>query len=301
MSRQVVDAGGEPTAFFPEKIILAPQERRPAVLELIRSARNRVVLSLFRCTDFKVLDELAAARQRNVQVQVLLTRRAKGWKKRLKKLQAFLEAMGADVYRYSGRVAKYHAKYAVVDDGPALIASLNFTRKCFRSTCDFLLLTHDPAVVTGLRRLFEADSCPQQFPFPEGLGDRLIVAPEQARSRLAGLLQQARHTIHIIDHRVKDPEMLAVLQSKQAEGVAVTVLGPGGLGALLPHGKMILIDGHTAVLGSIALSRSSLDFRREVAVLVRDEVCVRQLGDFFQSLLVARTTHPPAPPKESPL
>lgn len=291
-----LDAGTEQKAFLPERIILAPEERRPAVLGLIRSARTRLVLSLFRCSDFKVLDELAEARRRNVRVQVLLTRHAKGWKKRLKELRAFLEAMGAEVHCYSGRLAKYHAKYAVADEGPALVASLNFTHKCFRSTCDFLLLTHDPEVLSGLKKLFEADFRPRESTFPEGISDRLIIAPEQARTRLAGLIQQARRAIHIIDHRVTDPEMLALLRAKRSQGIEVTVLGRDGLADLPPHGKMILVDESTAVIGSISLSRSSLDFRREVAVLVRDPLCIRQLEEFFQRLAATRTVETPAFP-----
>lgn len=283
------DDGAKPTAFPPERIVLARAERRPAVLEVIGSARSRLALSLFRCTDFKVLDALADACRRGVRVQVLLTRRARGWKKRLKELRAFLEGMGVEVHRYSGRQAKYHAKYIVADDGPALIGSLNFTYKCFHRTCDFLLVTHDPEVISGLQKLFEADLHPEENSSPDGLGDRLIIAPEQARTRLADLLRQARRALHIIDHRVTDPEMVALLKSKEAEGVEVTVLGQGSLGRLLPHGKMILVDGNAAVIGSISLFRPSLDSRREVAVLIRDPLCLRQLEEFFQKLAAART------------
>ena len=52
---------------------------------------------------------------------------------------------------YTDPVVKYHAKYLVADEGPAIVASLNFTKKCFRKTCDALVVTHDPAVVAGLR------------------------------------------------------------------------------------------------------------------------------------------------------
>src|SRR2546422_1747270 len=101
-------------------VILAPNERRDTLLHVIRSARRRVILSLFRCDDSKVLDELAEALERNVQVEALLTQRAKGWEKRLKDLRVFLESLGAVVHRYEGNGAKYHAKYLVVDDGPAV-------------------------------------------------------------------------------------------------------------------------------------------------------------------------------------
>ncbi len=65
-----------------EWTVLAPGERREAVLRVIRSAKDRLILSLFRCDDFKVLDELGEVRRRKVRVEVLLTSRAKGGKKR---------------------------------------------------------------------------------------------------------------------------------------------------------------------------------------------------------------------------
>ncbi|MGH8630879.1 MAG: hypothetical protein ACREU7_08975, partial [Burkholderiales bacterium] len=87
-----------------EQIVLEPEERRDAVLRVIRSAKQRLVLSLFRCDDFKILDELAEALQRGVKVEALLSRRAKGWNKRLKQLWTFLESMGAKAHRYGDPV-----------------------------------------------------------------------------------------------------------------------------------------------------------------------------------------------------
>ena len=52
-----------------ERLILEPGERREAVLQVIRGARERLVLSVFRCDDFKILDALAGAVRRNVRVQ----------------------------------------------------------------------------------------------------------------------------------------------------------------------------------------------------------------------------------------
>ncbi len=272
---------------WPEQLILAPEERREAVLRLIRSAEERLILSVFRCTDYQVMDELAEALRRKVQVELLLTRRAKGWKKRLRELGAYLEGLGAQLHRYAGRGVKYHAKYLVADDGPALVTSLNFTRKCFSQTCDFLLVTHDSEVVAGLKRLFETDCYRPESPFPEGLSDRLVVAPERARPQLSALLQGAQRSLSIIDHKLDDPAMLALLKAKQQTGVEVRVLGKGEVGELRSHGKMILVDETVAVIGSLALTTASLNRRRELALEVRDPRCVAQLTEFFQAQAAA--------------
>lgn len=271
-----------------DRLVLAPAARREAVLQLMRSAQDRLALSMFRCDDLAVVDEVAAAVQRNVSVRVLITHRARGWKQRLKELGALLESTGAHVQRYTGPLMKYHAKYVVADDGQALVSSLNFTRKCFGSTCDFLIFSDDPHVISGLKVVFEHDfSCPDS-PLPE-ITDRLIVGPDQARLRLHNLLADAETSIRIIDHRVIDPQMVSLLLEKQNHGVSVQVLGHGPMNGLVSHGRMTVVDNRFAVIGSIHLSPPSLDLRREVAILVHEPRIVSELNEFFESLALDRS------------
>ena len=120
--------------------------------------------------------------------------------------------------------------------------------------------------------------------FPAEISGRLIVGPDRARAQLTALLEGARRSIQIIDHKLDDPAIGFLLRSQKAAGVEVQVLGAGQLGGLLPHGKLILVDGHTAAFGSMALGALSLDFRREVSVIVNDPRCVRKLRDFYRFL-----------------
>lgn len=254
------------------------------MLRVIDGARQRLVLSLFRCDDFAVLDALAAAIERGVAVQVLLTRRARGGRTRLKQLRQALDAMGAAVHWFADPVVKYHAKYLVADEGPAVITTLNPTRKCFSRTWDAVIVTHDTAVVRSLIHLFDADAGGRAPSFGRGFSRRLIVGPEQARPGVHGLIAGARHSIRILDHKLSDPEVVVLLRDRRAAGVAVSVIGPGWPGPLEPHGKLILIDDTYAVVGSMALSTLSLDFRREVALVVEDPTVVAHLAAAYQDL-----------------
>lgn len=261
-----------------DSVVVAPEERRKAVLRVIGAARQQLILSVFRCDDLEVLDGLADALRRKVQVEILITGRAKGWQQRLERLWVLLEGMGATLHRYADPVVKYHAKYIVADDGPALVASLNLTRKCFSSTVDFVVTTYDPKVVSGLKRLFDADCQKSGATPPRGLSERLIIGPEDARSRFTALIEGARRSVTLIDPDATDPGMLACLKSKTAEGVEVSLSRRGSFDGLSPHGKLLLIDGTTAVIGSLSLSALSLDFRREVAIVVDDARVVRRLN-----------------------
>jgi len=251
----------------------------------MRSARRRLLLSIFRCDDFAIVDELAEAVKRGADVRVLMTQRARGWKTKLKDLAALLRSFGADVRLYENQLMKYHAKYIVADDGPALVTSLNLTRKCFESTSDFMLFSHDPGVVAGLEALFQHDSGSNAVALPD-MTDRLIIGPEHCRRRLTEIISSARMRIRIMDHRLTDPQIMAVLARKQAEGVSVEVLGKGPLGGLWSHGRIVLIDDQTAIIGSMHLSAVSLDSRREVAIVVEEPSVTAELQDYFQSRLV---------------
>ena len=112
-----------------DRVVASPAECRNAILEAIRGATREISLSIFRCNDPEVFQELRRARARGVAVNALVTARADGSSKKLEKLRGLLLDVGASVATYADPVVKYHAKYLVVDDGPAIVASLNFTPK----------------------------------------------------------------------------------------------------------------------------------------------------------------------------
>jgi phosphatidylserine/phosphatidylglycerophosphate/cardiolipin synthase-like enzyme len=265
-----------------DRVVTAVDARRPAIVDVIRGARRSITLSLFRCNDEEILAELAAAVARGVAVEALVTSRAKGGRKKIEKLWRALEGIGADLHAYTDPVVKYHAKYLVADDGPAIVASLNFTRKCFKRTCDALVITYDPVVVADLRRLWAADCARGEM--PPDLTDRLIVGPERARRQFTALVDQARASIRLIDAKLSDPDLVSLLNEKRAAGLAVEVFSARHVGALKSHGKIMVIDDRVAVIGSLALAALSIDFRREVAISVTEPAAVAEVLALFAEL-----------------
>jgi len=265
-----------------DRLITAVEERRAAIVDVIRHARRRITLSLFRCNDRAIFEELAAAADRGVLVEVLVTSRVKGGRKKIEKLWNALEKTGAAVKAYTDPVVKYHPKYLVADDGPAIVATLNFTKKCFRKTCDALVVTHDPAVVAGLRALWEADRAGEAIP-PE-ITERLIVGPERARRQFTALIEQARRSIRLIDAKLSDPDLVSMINARRAAGIEVEVFSGKRVAGLKSHGKILLIDDRTVVVGSLALAALSLDFRREVAIVVQEPTAVETAIDLFNSV-----------------
>ena len=268
-----------------DRLITSVDQRREALLEVIRNARTRITLSLFRCNDKAVFEELTAAVGRGVTVEVLVTSRAKGGKQKMVKLWQALEQTGAELHSYTDPVVKYHPKYLVADEGPAIVASLNLTKKCFTKTCDALVMTHDRAVVADLRRLWIAD-CARQ-PMPADLTARLIIGPERARRQFTALIEGARKSIRLIDAKLSDPDLVSLLNARRAAGMTVEVFSAKRLGDLKSHGKIMLIDDQTVVVGSLALAALSLDFRREVAIVVTEPTAVAEAAELFRAVRAA--------------
>ena len=282
----------EPSGHPPDRVVIAPSERRQAILDVIDQARTSIILSLFRCNDEKVLDALARAVARGVKVDVLMTQRAKGGTKKRYKLWAAVEATGATVHPYSDPVVKYHAKYLVADDGPAIVASLNFTRRCFKKTIDAIVVTHDPAVASGLRTLLDADR--EGCTLPPGLPARLIVGPERARRKYRAIIKNARSRVLLVDPKAGDPALISLLKARRDAGIEVTLFDHKELGGLRSHGKIMLVDDAVAIVGGLSLNALGLDFRREVAIVVDEPEAVAEIRRLFDDLAVAAQSAPPA-------
>src|SRR6266568_5085432 len=273
-----------------DRLIVAVDARRQAVIDVIRRARREITLSLFRCNDQEIFDELAAATARGIDVDVLVTSRSKGGPRSRQKLWDALDRTGATLHAYSDSVVKYHAKYLVADDGHAVVASLNLTRKCFTRTCDAIVVTGDPEVVSGLRGLMAADR--DRRPIPDNLTPRLIVGPERARRQFTSIIDQARTSIRLIDAKLSDPDLISLLRAKRAAGVNVEIFSAKRVAGLKSHGKVMLIDDKILVVGSTALSAMSLDFRREVSIVVEEPSAIAEAAQLFASI----DAEPPDPP-----
>ena len=276
-----------------DAIVTAPGDRRELVVTTIRQARERLALSLYRCNDPAIFDELKRARTRGVRVDVLVTSRSGGGRKRLRRLWQALEATGVSLHPHTDPVVKYHAKYLVADDGPALVASLNFTRKCFAKTIDAIVVTHDPDVVSGLLGLLTAD-CGHE-PMPEQLSPRLIVGPESARRQFTSIIAQASSSVRMIDRKASDPALMALLQTRSSEGVRVELYDAKRLCGLRSHGKIMLVDDRLAVIGGLSLNPMSLDFRREVAVIVTEPAAVAEVAGLFAIVAASEAAKVPPP------
>ena len=121
-------------------------------------------------------------------------------------------------------------------------------------------------------------------PLPAGVSPRLIVGPERARKQFTALVEGAKQSIRLIDKKLSDPDLVTLLNARRDAGLTVDIFGSKRIGSLKSHGKLMLIDDRIVVAGGLAIAAISLDFRREVALIVDDPAAVAEVIDLFRTI-----------------
>lgn len=277
-------------------LIVQPGDSFFPIVRAIDRAEKSINLTVFRMDDPIVQRALLEARKRGVRIRILISSSARGWEEANRKLLKDVKKAGIATKEPAGdsKSARYHYKTMTVDDEQALIFTFNPTRENLHYTRDFGIEVYNPAVALEINRLFDADW--DDMPFEPDAESPLLVSPYNSRAKMEALLASASESIHIADAKVEDPAIIKLLQKKAKAGVEVRILGdekhsdkgPAGLEyRAVPrfklHAKLTIVDGKTAVIGSMNLRTESFDRRRELCISVDDPDIIKRLEAVFTS------------------
>jgi len=270
------------------KLLVLPEDGMTAVANAIKRAKTSVDTTIFRLDRAEIEKALEAAVARGVKVRTLITHTNRGGDKRLRKLELRLLGAGVTVARSGEDLARYHAKFMVVDGRTLIVMLFNFTALDAKSR-SFGVITTRRAQVIEASRLFDADANRQVCdPVPQVL----VVSPENARKRLTEFLKGARTSLWIYDPKINDSAMVRTLEDRVQKGVDVRVLGSVGkrvkqfkadrMKSLRLHARAIIRDGRDVFFGSQSLRTAELDGRREVGIIVKDAKVVKTVTATFE-------------------
>lgn len=277
-------------------LIVQPGDSFFPIVRAIDRAERSINLTVFRMDDPIIQQALLEARQRGVRIRVLISSSARGWEEKNRKLLKDAKETGIATKEPAGdsKRARYHYKVMTVDDEEALVFTFNPTRENLHYTRDFGIQVYNPAIATEINRLFDADW--NDLPFAPDQESPLLVSPFNSRQKMEMLLENARESIQIADAKLTDPAIIRLLVKKARSGIPIRVLGDEEHGSELPseidfravpryrlHAKCAMIDGVTAVIGSMNLRTESLDRRRELSITVDDADVLRGLAAVFES------------------
>jgi phosphatidylserine/phosphatidylglycerophosphate/cardiolipin synthase-like enzyme len=276
------------------------------VVDAIEGATRSVWLQIYLLTDPVVIDALARAAARGLDVRVLIEENPynpgnpNGGLSTNKVTAAALQARGVQVAYTSPTFAFTHAKSMLVDGATAYVLTYNLTKAATEDNREFGVVCRDPADVAELQQVFQADWA--RVPY-RALNPDVVVSPENARWRIFGLMDAAQRELWVGVESLTDPEAVALLKAKHNAGVDVRVLvgGVKKMSSNLPparelmaagvpvrsqarpylHAKYAIADGASAYVGSINLSTNSLDENRELGLIVGDGTTIGRLHDTF--------------------
>ncbi len=268
-----------------------PDDGAAAVVALIDQAREQLLLKQFKLDSAVVLEALRRAKERGVEVRVMLNPRTSGGDRWNDGSMSQLQDWGIVSAWTSEAFPVTHEKSMLIDGAAALISTFNLSDKYFNETRDYGVLSRNPAVVSQVRQGFEADW--QRIFFAPDLNVGLVWSSAHSRGQMARLIDRAQSTLWIQHPKFVDAVILERILCARERGVKVRVLCGGKHGIsnwdiydtfsslrvmqrfgvkvrrqkhLKLHAKLILIDGLYAQTGSMNIDRSAFDLRRELGI-----------------------------------
>lgn len=279
----------------PVSLLIEPEDGQRPLIRALDRTQNRIFVETYILTDTRVIHALERAVAQGVSVYVMLEPHPLGMGTQPQRVADLLRAAGVAVRWTVPGFQLTHAKFMLLDDQVAVISTANLSRSAFHTNREILIFDRRAAEVRALSNVFRRD-------WDRGTGTleapNLVVAPDNARSKLSALVARARTRILVYAEEVADRAMEGLLVASARRGVKVELilawgatpadarkLVRGGVGvrelqAPYIHAKSVSIDGREAFVGSENLSTASLDRNREVGILIRGGV-LRRLDRVF--------------------
>ena len=283
-------------------IIVFPDDTVQSILDAIQNAKKSLLIKMFLFSDPDLVNAVIAAKHRGVIVKVMLNPARRSGVEENDETRILLEETGIEVRDSNPFFIITHEKSMVVDNKIAFVKSLNWETKNLTETRDYAIITSHPHEVEEIALCFEADWHRTEFDPRSNSG--LIWCSNNGRSRIAGFIDNAKHTLFVQNERFQDMVIIERIIRAASRGVKVHVMarpphtlkqekiveGVGGLRImddmgikihklkhLKLHGKILMADHCRAIVGSINLAPGSFDHRRELAIEVNDPDIIERL------------------------
>jgi len=270
------------------KLMVQPEDGIEPILNALRKAKKSIQILIFRFDRSEIERELVDAVGRGVDVQALIAFTNRGEEKNLRKLEGRLLERGITVMRTADDLVRYHGKMFIIDGKELHLLAFNYTHMDITLSRSFGVVITTKAVVDEAIKLFECDSHRKAY---LSTNRHLVVSPVNARHELTEFIKGAKKQVLMYEMKISDPDFIALLSQKIAQGVDVRVIGRISPKAnalplrILPtrlHARAIFRDGKAAFLGSQSLRKLELEARREIGVTFEDAAVVRKMIRIFE-------------------
>ncbi len=289
-------------------ILVFPDDGVDVLVDLIKSARERVFLKIYMFSEARIFEALEQAHADGVDVRVQIEPSPLGGSSMAKAAQTRLRKAGINVKTTNPAFRLTHEKSYVIDD-QAVILTANMTRSSFTRNRELAVVTSDPRDIAEITAAFEADWNREAF-IPQN--PNLVWSPDNSRTKIDALIEGAQNTLDVYAASTLDDEQLGLFAAARKRGVKVRLLtsarggsdgedaAAGDLDRLqrarvkvrylkspLVHAKAFVADygepNALGFVGSVNITTQSLDFNRELGILIADDSALTRLHDLFEA------------------
>lgn len=279
-----------------DQLIIEPDMGRKPLLDAINNSQHSIELVMYGFTDKELLDALILKKNQGKTVKVILE--SNPYKSETENNKA-IAAFNSQELTWQGHIPPYrliHQKTLILDGSKAIVMTFNFTHSTFKNERNFALIIDDPRRVKAIDSLFSAD---WNHIAASSADPDLIISPDNSRDQLLTLINHAKNSIKIYAQGLNDYKIIGALANASRRSVTVQIVTSNRIRdkqikylqragvtihyskKLMIHAKVFIIDNQKAVIGSINLTRASLDDNRELSVITRDTKVIEQLNNTF--------------------
>jgi len=283
------------TLVFADQLIVEPDDGRTPLLNSIQNAHSSIDLVMYGFTDFAFADALAKARQQGKQVHVLLESTPYRTENENEAVIQDLQKFHVPLVYPDDNFKLTHQKTFIFDHHDALVMTFNLTHSTFKNQRNFAVKIDDQQEVDEIENVFHADSMHRTI-HPHN--PNLVWSPDNSREKIADLINNANNEILIYAQDISDYKTIGLLGKAARRGVKIKMLlslspekraskkiqflTKSGihihiLKGLYVHAKVMIVDRQKAMVGSINLTKPSIDDNRELSVITKDPEVVNKL------------------------
>jgi len=271
------------------RVLVEPDAGMTPIYNFMRQATSTLTMTMYELVDPTAERVLASDAARGVHVRVLLDSALENSRNR--PAQTYLASHAVTVaLAPDSRIT--HQKTICIDGTACLVMSLNMVASDYSSTRDVAVQDSDRSDVAAIEATFAADFADHGS--TAAAADHLLWSPG-SEAGLLRVIDSAHHTLQIENEEMASVAITDALVAAARRGVSVNVcmtadpsytraldeitaagghvrLFPDRSGVLYIHEKLVIADpgsaSVTAVVGSINFSTSSMNYNRELDVIL---------------------------------
>lgn len=282
-------------------VFTQPESGRSPILSSITNAQNEILVEVYLLTDKEILQALEEADHKGVRVKVMAEEHPFGGGHQNSKSKTELEQNGVEFEWTSSSYSLTHEKSIIIDGKELFVLNQNLTASSFSKNREYDVLVSDKKDIEEATDIFNKDW--ERLSYSPTGNSNLIASPVNSRKAITDLIESAKEKI-VVEVEVLEDKSIVDLLLQKSKSLDVRIIVPPEkeissnkkaiaefknstaqireLKNPYPHAKLILVDNQKAYVGSINLSKQSMDENRELGIILTEPNSIVTLYSTFE-------------------